>query len=477
MAISKALSSKKLLLTQWIEVKAVGVTMWSILYYLRNNPEKLRWNLKARFMDTSLVDEAVRVDEEWRAKKREYDDTKHELNKVSDQISKLPPGEREKAIGQARSLRDRLQLIEQELAELEKKRESILRRIPNIIHESVPIGPDDTYNVPVRYWGKPKVPREFLEAFLQETEKKGFTVEYEVTDWKPLGHADFLESKRLTGTEKAAEVAGSRFYYTFNDLVWLDLALTMYALESLAKKGFTILQPPLMLRREVLEGVISFEDFRDMVYKIEGEELYLIGTAEHPIAALHVNDVIPEKDLPLLYAGVSQSFRREAGAHGKDMKGIFRVHHFNKVEQFVFSHPDESWEWHEKLLRNAEELWQGLGIPYRVVNIASGDLGVVAAKKYDIEAWMPAQGKFREMVSCSNCTDWQSYRLNIRYAEARGAPSKGYVHTLNSTALAIQRTITAIVENNQTPEGLVQVPKVLKKYLEPVEAKLQVFIL
>ncbi len=451
--------------------------MWSILYYLRNNPEKLRWNLKARFMDTSLVDEALRIDEKWRAKKREYDETRHELNKISEQISKLPPGERESAVAEARKLREKLQAIEQELAVLEGEREAILRKIPNIIHESVPIGPDESYNVPVRYWGKPKVPREFVESFLKETREKGFDVEYEVIDWKPIGHADFLEGKRLTSTEKASEVAGSRFYYAFDDLVWLDIALTMYALEYLAKKGFTILQPPLMLRREILEGVISFDDFRDMVYKIEDEDLYLIGTAEHPIAALHANDVIPEKDLPLLYAGVSPSFRKEAGAHGKDMKGIFRVHHFNKVEQFVFSHPDESWEWHERLIRNAEELWQGLGIPYRVVNIASGDLGVVAAKKYDLEAWMPAQGKFREMVSCSNCTDWQSYRLNIRYAEVKGAPSKGYVHTLNSTALAIQRTITAIVENYQTPDGYVQVPKVLRKYLEPVEAKLRVFVL
>lgn len=450
--------------------------MWSILYLLRNDPEKLRWSLKARFMNTSLVDEALRLDEEWRAKKREYDEAKHLLNKLSERIGKLPASEREKAIEEARELRERIQLIEKELIKLETERESLLRRIPNVIHESVPIGPDESYNVPVRYWGKPRVPREFLNSFLKETRERGFNVEYEVIDWKPLGHADFLESKELTNTEKAAQVSGARFYYCFDDLVWLDLALTLYALESLAKKGFRILQPPLMLRREILEGVVSFDDFRDMIYKVEGEDLYLIGTAEHPIAALHTNDTIPEKELPLLYAGVSQSFRKEAGAHGKDMKGIFRVHHFNKVEQFVFAHPDESWEWHERLIRNAEELWQGLGIPYRVVNIASGDLGVVAAKKYDLEAWMPAQGKFREMVSCSNCTDWQSYRLNIRYAEARGAPSKGYVHTLNSTAIAVQRAITAIVENYQTPDGVVVIPKVLRKYLEPVETKLRVFV-
>ena len=184
---------------------------------------------------------------------------------------------------------------------------------------------------------------------------------------------------------------------------------------------------------------------------------------------MHMNEVLAEDELPLLYAGVSPCFRKEAGAHGKDTKGIFRVHIFNKVEQFVYCLPEQSWDWHEKLIENAEKLWQGLGIPYRVVNVCSGDLGVVASKKYDLEAWMPAQGKFREMVSCSNCTDWQSFRLNIRYAEEKGAPSKGFVHTLNSTAIATTRAITAIIENFQLEDGRVEIPKVLRRYLEPIE--------
>lgn len=449
--------------------------MWSVLYYLRNNPEKLKWNLKARFMDERLVDEALKLDKEWRRLKRELEDLRHKLNMLSSQIPRAAPEERKKLVEEARMLRRKIEELTSTLKELEAKREEVLRRIPNIIHESVPIGPDETYNVPIRFWGKPKVWKGHLNSFLEQT--KGFSVEYEVTDWKPLGHADYVEKYGLADTARASKVAGARFYYLFNDAVWLDLALVQYALENLAKKGFKIVEPPLMLREEVLRGVISFEDFRDMIYKIEGENLYLIGTAEHPLAALHWNDVIPEKDLPLLYAGYSQCFRKEAGAHGKDTKGIFRVHHFGKVEQFVFSHPDESWEWHERLIKNAEELWQGLGIPYRIVNIASGDLGVVAAKKYDLEAWMPAQGRYREMVSCSNCTDWQSYRLNIRYAEARGAPSKGYVHTLNSTALAIQRTITAIIENYQDDEGMIHVPRVLRKYLEPYEKFLERLVL
>ncbi|MEM5825626.1 MAG: serine--tRNA ligase, partial [Thermofilaceae archaeon] len=243
----------------------------------------------------------------------------------------------------------------------------------------------------------------------------------------------------------------------------------MYALDHLAKKGFRLVIPPYMLRRKPLEGVISFLDFEDMVYKIEGEDLYLIATAEHPLASLHMDETIPRDELPLLYAGLSPCFRKEAGAHGKDTKGIFRVHQFTKVEQFVYCLPDESWEWHERLIRNAEELFQGLGIPYRVVNVCSGDLGVVAAKKYDLEAWMPAQGKYREMVSCSNTTDYQSYRLNIRFAKAKGAPAEGYVHTLNSTAIATTRAITAIVENYQEPDGTVRIPPVLRRYLEVFE--------
>lgn len=253
-----------------------------------------------------------------------------------------------------------------------------------------------------------------------------------------------------------------------DDLVWLDFALTQYALEYLAEKGFRVVSPPYMMKKQAYEGVTAFSDFEEMIYKVEGD-LYLIATSEHSIAAMHMNEVLEEGELPLLYAGVSPCFRKEAGAHGRDTKGVFRVHQFNKVEQFVFCLPEDCWRWHEELLENAEELWQGLGIPYRVVNICTGDIGIVAAKKYDIETWMPSQGRYREMVSCSNCTDWQSYRLNIRYAEQRGKPTKGFVYTLNSTAIATTRAITAIVENLQLEDGRVKIPRVLWKYLEPIE--------
>jgi len=449
--------------------------LWSILYYLRNDPDVIRRSLRARFMDNSIVDKALELDRRWRRAKAELDRLRHELNKLSAQIARLSGEDREKARRRAKELSQLISAKTSELKKLEAERERVLRRIPNIIHETVPIGRDETENVPIRYWGKPKVWRGYLDRFLEET--KGFNVEYEIIEEKPLGHADLVEKLKLADIPRAAKVAGARFYYLYNDLVWLDLALTLYALEYLAKKGFTIVEPPFMMRRAPLEGVISFEDFKDMIYKVEGEDLYLIGTAEHPLAALHMNETIPKSELPLLYAGVSPCFRKEAGAHGKDTKGIFRVHQFNKVEQFVFSLPEESWEWHEKLIKNAEELWQGLGIPYRVVNICSGDLGVVAAKKYDLEAWMPAQGRYREMVSCSNTTDYQAYRLNIRYAKARGAPAEGYVHTLNSTAIATTRAMTAILENYQREDGTVGVPKVLRKYLEPFENYLKVLTL
>ncbi|RLF00669.1 MAG: serine--tRNA ligase [Thermoprotei archaeon] len=437
--------------------------MWSILYYLRNDPEKLKWNMRMRGFSEAIVGKALELDTLWRKTLTELNDLRRKHNQISREIGRLKGEAREKKLAEAKSLLKLIEEKEKILRKIEAEREEVLLSIPNIVHESVPQGEDEEDNVPVKFWGKPKVWRRYLDRFKEQT--KGFSVEYEVIDWKPIGHADMLEVLGLGDTFKAAQVAGSRFFYIFDDLVWLDLALLLYALDFLAQQGFKIVMPPYMLRRKPYEGVTALSDFEDAIYKIEDEDLYLIATSEHPIAALHMNEILEEKDLPLLYAGISPCFRKEAGAHGKDTKGIFRVHQFHKVEQFVFCRPEESWEWHEKLLENAEKLWQGLGVPYRVVNICTGDLGVVAAKKYDLEAWMPAQGKYREMVSCSNCTDWQSYRLKIRFRR-RKTGEREYVHTLNSTAIASTRAITAILENFQEPDGTVVVPKVLRRYLE-----------
>jgi seryl-tRNA synthetase len=219
------------------------------------------------------------------------------------------------------------------------------------------------------------------------------------------------------------------------------------------------------MRKKPYEGVVALSDFEDVLYKIENEDLYLIATAEHPIAAMYMAEVLKAEDLPLRFAGLSTNFRKEAGAHGKDTRGMFRTHQFNKVEQFVFCKPEDSWKIHEELIHNAEELAQKLGLPYRVVNVCTGDIGTVAAKKYDVEAWMPAQNAYREIVSCSNCTDFQARRLNIRYREKEGAAPKGFVHTLNSSALATGRTIVAILENYQQEDGSIIVPEALRKYM------------
>lgn len=439
---------------------------WSILEALRSNPEVLRESLRKRSLDASLVDKALELDREWRRLLTEVNNLRHKHNVISQQIARLSGDERRARIEEAKELLRTIEEYERRLEVVERGRDEVLMALPNLVHPSVPVGPDESYNVPLRVWGRAKVYREHLRDFLSMTEGYGLRMDYEVLDQRPVGHADMLEGVlQLGDTLKAAEVASSRFYYLFDDLVWLDIALLLYAIDLLTSKGFRLVVPPYMLRRQFMSGVIDLSTFKDAIYKIDGEDLYLIATAEHSIAALHAGEDIPEDELPLLYVGVSPCFRKEAGAGSRDIKGIFRVHQFHKVEQFAYALPEHSWDVFEKLILNAEELFQGLELPYRVVSVASGELGAPAAKKYDLEVWYPAQGRFRELVSCSNCTDWQAYRLRIRYVRRRGM-ARDYLHTLNSTAIASTRTITAILENNQTQDGVVLVPRVLRKYLE-----------
>ncbi len=443
---------------------------WSLLEALRNDPKKLIESMKKRCMDPQPVYEAIEVDKRWREVLQEVEKIRHEHNVITKQIAKARDSEqRRELIEKAKELIKKREELERKLKELEEKRERILLSLPNLVHESVPEGCDEEHNVPIRFWGKPKVWEGYLKQFEDQTKRWGFDVEYELVSEKPIGHADMLEKVlKLGDTAKAAKVASSRFYYLFKDLVWLDLALILYALDHLTKKGFIPVEPPYMIRYKYLMGVIDIETFKDAIYKIEGEDLYLIATAEHPLASYKAEEIIDEKDLPIKLAGVSPCFRKEAGAANRDLKGIFRVHQFHKVEQFVYAKPEESWKILEELISNAEELVKGLELPYRVVNICGGELGYPAAKKYDLEVWYPAQGKYRELVSASNCTDWQSYRLKIRY-RIKGGKKHDYVHLLNSTALATTRTITAILENHQLPDGRVEIPKVLRKYLEPFE--------
>jgi seryl-tRNA synthetase len=315
-------------------------------------------------------------------------------------------------------------------------------QLPNLLHESVPEGKDENDNVEVKRWGK--IPK---------------------FDFPVKGHIDLGLDLDIIDIERAGKVAGSRFFYLKKEAVFLDQAIIAFGLEEMRKKGYTAIEPPFLIRRKPYEGVVALGDFQDVLYKIEDEDLYLIATAEHPLASMYMDEVLRATDLPLRLAGFSTNFRKEAGAHGKDTRGIFRTHQFNKIEQFVFCKPEDSWKIHEELLRNAEEIVQKLNIPYRVVNVCTGDIGTVAAKKYDIEAWMPAQNAYREIVSCSNCTDYQARRLNIKFRDKEGEAPKAFVHTLNSTALATGRTIVAILENYQQKDGSVTIPEALRKYM------------
>lgn len=434
---------------------------YSVLEALRNNPDYVKKVLTARRLDASLVDKFLELDKKWRQLKKEVDELRHVYNQLSKEGAKAPPERRREIVEKARELAAKLENLEKEVEKIEREREDLLWSFPNLIHDSVPICPEGVDSIPVRYGGVVKVVKDAVGTLKD--------VEYVIVDKLPIGHADMAEVVLgMVDTLKAGEVAGSRFYYLLDDLVWLDFALAMYAMDRLAQKGFRPIIPPYMLKFDVIKRVLDFDTFRDAIYKIEGEDLYLIATAEHGIAAYLYKRELVEDELPLLFVGWSPCFRKEAGAGSRDLKGIFRVHIFHKVEQFVFSLPEDSWRWHEEITKNTEELIKDLGLPYRVVNICAHDLGAPAAKKYDIEVWYPAQSMYRELASCSNVTDWQSYRLGIRVT--RKGMRREFVHTLNCTGLATTRTITAILENFQREDGVVEIPKVLRPYLEPIKA-------
>ena len=312
-------------------------------------------------------------------------------------------------------------------------------RLPNMLHESVPVGKDDTENVEIRRNGTPG------------------TFSFEIKN-----HGQLAAEQGWADFERAAKTSGAGFYFLKGSLVLLDMALQRYAIDLLVQKGFTPVIPPYMINRTSYEGVTDLGDFEKVMYKIDGDDAYLIATSEHPIGAMYQDEIFEEKDLPLKLAGISPCFRREIGAHGLDTKGLFRVHQFTKVEQFVYCNPEDSWQIHEELLANAEEIFRSLGLPYRVVNICTGDIGTVAAKKYDIEVWMPREGAYREVVSCSNCTTYQAVRLNIRVRDKSDFETKRHVHTLNSTAVATSRVLRAILENYQQEDGSVRVPDILR---------------
>jgi len=409
---------------------------------IKDSPQIIRDMLKARNVKFDL-DELIDVDQ----KRREFILKTDELRKKKNQVA-LEISQKKKAGQDASSILDEMKNISTELTklevfqvEIEKKYSSLALTIPNLIHESVPIGNDETTNREIKKWGK-------IPEF----------------NFKINDHIDISENLDLVDLERAAKVAGARFYYLKNDLVRLNQSLIHYALDFLAGKKYSLIQPPYMINRQSMEGAIIADDFEEVIYKIENEDLYMIGTSEHAMAAMHSDEIIEGKDLPLRYAGVSPCFRKEAGAHGRDQKGIFRVHQFDKIEQFVFARPEESWKEHERMLSVAEEFYQNLEIPYKVVLLSSGDMGKVSAKTYDIEAWMAGQNAYREIVSCSNCLDYQARRLKIRFREKTNEETR-YLHTLNSTLIATSRVLVSIMENFQTKDGHITIPKVLQKYM------------
>ncbi len=408
---------------------------------IRENPENIRKMLKDRDVQFDL-DLLLELDKKRREMIISTDDLRKKKNDMSVKIS-----EAKKTSNEIAPLIQEMQLVSQELAKLEEvqhKTESeyskLALTIPNVLHKSVPCG-DDSANKEIRKWGT--VPQ----------------FNFEVKD-----HIDISENLNLLELERAAKTAGARFYYLMGDLVKLNQSLIQFGLDFLSEKEYTMSQPPYMINRKAMEGAVILDDFEDVIYKIEDQDLYLIGTSEHAMVSMFADEILDGNSLPARYAAISPCFRKEAGAHGKDQKGIFRVHQFEKIEQFVFSKPEDSWNEHENMIAITEEFFQKLEIPHKVVLLSSGDMGKISAKTYDLEVWMAGQNAYREVVSCSNCLDYQSRRLKIRFRDKTNEDTK-YIHTLNSTLVATERTMVAIIENFQTKDGHVNIPNVLQKYM------------
>jgi seryl-tRNA synthetase len=420
----------------------------------REQPELIRKNLEQRKDTEKLawVDKVIEMDTEYRRLLTEAQSLRQRRNQVSEQINALKKQGKDakELLVEAKEIPTKINKIEETTAKLSQEIRFLQMRLPNILHESVPFGADDNENVAIRHWGTPKKAEDFAKEW-------GFELK---------NHSQVIEDLGIGEFKKATEVSGTGFYYLIGDLALLEQALQQFAITHLVKKGFKLVEPPLMMRRKPYEGVTDLTDFENVMYKVEGEDSYLIATSEHPIGAMLMNETLEENKMPLKLAGVSPCFRKEIGSHGVDTRGIFRVHQFNKIEQFIFCKPEESWGFHEELIKNAEELYQMLELPYRVVNICTGDIGIVAAKKYDIEVWMPRENAYKEVVSCSNCTAYQGVRLNIKYKKADG--EKEFVHTLNSTAIATSRVLRAIIENFQNKDGSFNVPKALLPYMHGI---------
>jgi seryl-tRNA synthetase len=405
------------------------------LRQIRSDPEPARVSLTRRGMDPAVLDEALELDERRRTLLPELEELRARKNQASKRIGELQRSgeDASEAIAEVRGVAEREKELEEELRTLEERRADVLAALPNLLDPSAP--------------DEDEVVRE-----VGESGKTG------------RSHVELLGDD--LDLERAARVSGSRFVYLKGPLVRLELALVQWALSVLEERGFTPVVPPVLVRERALFGTGMLPDTEQQLYRVPEDELYLVGTSEVPLASLHAEEILAAGDLPLRYAGFSTCFRREAGAAGKDTQGMFRVHQFDKVEMFTFVEPERSGEEHERLLEIEEGILGALEIPYRVVNIAANDLGGPATKKYDLEAWLPGQGRHRELTSCSNTTDFQARRLDVRYRPGEGESAR-HVHTLNGTAVAVGRTIIGIVENHQQEDGSVEIPAVLHEYGAP----------
>ena len=413
---------------------------------LKQNPEIIIDTLNKRKVEFPIHD-LISLDARRRQLIVEIQHVKHEKNTLSHSIAskKKENTDTSQEISKMKDIDNRILSLEEEKMSVESRFNLLMRNLPNIIHQSVPIGNNENDNVVIKHSG-------IIKNF----------------EFRPRDHIDIATSLDLVDIERAAKISGARFYFLKKDLVRMNYALIHFAIDFLSDKGYVLAQPPYMIRRSAMEGAVILEDFEDVIYKINGEDLYMIGTSEHALASMHMDEILNGKLLPIKYAGISTCFRKEAGAHGKDMKGIFRVHQFEKVEQFVYSRPDDSWKEHDNMLTITEEFYEKIGIPYRTVLLCSADLGKISAKTYDIEAWMPGQRAYREIVSCSNCTDYQARRLRIRFKDKTNEETR-LVHTLNSTLVATERTMVSIMENYQTLNGDIEVPDILRKYMGDIK--------
>ena len=413
--------------------------------FLRENPEIVKENIKKKFQDHKLlmVDEVIELDKQNRALKQKGDDLRAQRNSLSKQIGGLmAKGEKEEANAikaQVQAMADEMKETEKQEEELSAKIKNIMMQIPNIIDPSVPLGKDDSENVELKKYGEPVVP--------------AFEVPY---------HTDIMEQFDGIDLDSARKVAGNGFYYLMGDIARLHSAVISYARDFMIDKGFTYVVPPFMIRSDVVTGVMSFAEMEGMMYKIEGEDLYLIGTSEHSMIGKFIDTILDEKKLPYTYTCYSPCFRKEKGAHGIEERGVYRIHQFEKQEMIVVCKPEESMEWFTKLYMNTVELFRSLDIPVRALECCSGDLADLKCKSVDVEAWSPRQKKYFEVGSCSNLTDAQARRLGIR---VKGENGKYFAHTLNNTVVAPPRMLIAFLENNLHEDGSVNIPKALQPYM------------